>query len=85
MDKVKIVPVDGGSGPVEPSIETVQGGSYTPLSRPLFIYVSKKSLNEKPYVKKFLEFYLQNTSELAKEVGYVPLHEADLAKAKAKI
>ncbi len=85
MNKLKIVPIVGKSGnPVSPSIETVQDGSYSPLSRPLFIYVSKKSLAEKPSVQKFVEFYLANASELAKEVGYVPLHEGDLAKTKER-
>jgi phosphate transport system substrate-binding protein len=84
MNKLKIVPIQGKGTPVVPSIETVQDGSYSPLSRPLFIYVSKKSLAEKPSVQKFVEFYLANASELAKEVGYVPLHEGDLAKANAR-
>lgn len=84
MNKLKVVPVNGGSGVVVPSLETVQNGTYTPLSRPLFIYVSMKSLKEKPALQKFVEFYLQNASELAKEVGYVPLHEDALANAKAR-
>ncbi len=84
MGKLKIVPVDGGSGPVVPSVETVQDGSYAPLSRPLFIYISKKSLAEKPSVQRFIEFYLENAADLVKEVGYIPLHEGDLAKAKAR-
>ena len=55
-----------------PSLENVLAGTYNPLSRPLFIYVSKKSL-EKPEVKEFVEFYLKNASILAKEVKYLPL------------
>ena len=39
-DKLKVVAIDGGNGPVTPSAETVQSGEYTPLSRPLFIYPS---------------------------------------------
>lgn len=84
MSKLKVVPVDGGNGGVIPSLETVQNGTYKPLSRPLFIYVSKKSLAEKPSVQKFVEFYLANAAELAKEVGYVPLHDDDFNKAKAR-
>lgn len=80
MDKLQVAAIEG----VKPSLETVQNGSYKPLSRPLFIYVSKKSLKEKPSVAKFVEFYLQNTSDLAKEVGYVPLSESAMANAKAK-
>ena len=58
--------------PVLPSLENVLAGIYNPLSRPLFIYVNRKSL-DKPEVKEFVEFYLKNASVLAKEVKYLPL------------
>jgi phosphate transport system substrate-binding protein len=61
-----------GKAPVSPSAETVLDGTYNPLSRPLFLYVSVKSL-DKPEVKKFVEFYFENVEKLAKEVNYVPL------------
>ncbi len=61
-------------GPVLPSPENVLAGTYNPLSRPLFIYVSKKSL-DKPAVKEFAEFYLKNVGTLAREVKYLPLPE----------
>jgi phosphate transport system substrate-binding protein len=70
--KVKAVPIDGGKGPVMPSAQAVEDGSYTPLSRPIFIYVSAKAL-EKAQVKEFVEFYLKNAPKLVKEVKYVPL------------
>ena len=71
--KLKVLGVDDGSGkPVEPSLETVANGTYQPLSRPLFLYISKNSL-ERPEVKKFANFYVQNMNELSKEVGYIPL------------
>jgi phosphate transport system substrate-binding protein len=57
---------------VLPSAETVIQGKYNPLSRPLFIYVSKKSA-ERPEVREFVEFYLTNGPELVREVKYVPL------------
>ncbi len=83
-NKLKIVPVFNGSENVVPSIETVQNGSYRPLSRPLFIYVSKQSIKDKPAVRKFVEFYLANVATLTEEVGYVPLHDEDLAKSKSR-
>ncbi len=70
--KLKAVAVDGGKGPVSPSAQTVENGTYNPLSRPIFIYVSKKSA-AKPEVKEFVEFYLKNAAPLVKEVKYVPL------------
>lgn len=70
--KLKAVAIDGGKGPVKPTARTVDDGSYVPLSRPVFIYVSPKSL-DRPEVRRFVEYYLNEASELIKEVGYVPL------------
>lgn len=77
-DKLKLVSVDSGNGCVTPTSETIENGTYSPLSRPLFIYVSKQSL-ERPEVKAFVEFYLDNAAELAQEVGYIRLGEAEYA------
>ncbi|MEW5744563.1 MAG: PstS family phosphate ABC transporter substrate-binding protein [Nitrospirota bacterium] len=71
-NKLKLVPVDGGKGPVLPSEKTVMDGTYQPLSRPIFIYVSKKAM-AKPEVKEFVDFYLKNASRLVKQVKYIPL------------
>ncbi|HEY82683.1 MAG TPA: PstS family phosphate ABC transporter substrate-binding protein [Dehalococcoidia bacterium] len=71
-DKLKLVAIDSGNGPVLPTEATIQSGEYSPLSRPLFIYVNKKSL-ERPEVKAFLEFYMENAAQLVREVGYLPL------------
>ncbi len=75
-DKLKLVPVDGGDGPVSPSMETINNGSYSPLSRPIFIYVSKQSA-ARPEVRAFTEFYIDQAAVLAAEVGYVALPESD--------
>jgi phosphate transport system substrate-binding protein len=70
--KLKAVGIDNGKGAVLPSEKTVLDGSYQPLSRPIYIYVSKKAL-AKPEVKEFADFYLKNAPKLVKEVKYVPL------------
>jgi phosphate transport system substrate-binding protein len=70
--KLKAVSIDGGKGPVTPSPKTVEDGTYQPLSRPIFIYVSKKSM-DKPEVKEFVEYYMKNAATLVKQVKYVPL------------
>jgi phosphate transport system substrate-binding protein len=62
-------------GAVMPTLENVLAGTYNPLSRPLFIYVSKKSM-EKPEVKEFVDFFLQNAATLAAEVKYLQLPES---------
>jgi phosphate transport system substrate-binding protein len=82
--KIKGVQVDGGGGCVTPTVETVQDGSYKPLSRPLFIYPSDKAL-ERPEVKAFLEFYVNNYQKIAEDALFVPLTEEQAAQAKAKI
>lgn len=76
QDKLKLVAVDSGEGCVLPTSESIENGIYSPLSRPLFIYVSKQSM-ERPEVKAFVEFYLDNAAELAQEVGYIRLGDAE--------
>jgi phosphate transport system substrate-binding protein len=76
QSKLKAVPIDGGKGAVSPSAKTVEDGTYQPLSRPIFIYVSKKSLDGKAEVKEFVEFYLKNAPQLVRQVKYVPLPQS---------
>jgi phosphate transport system substrate-binding protein len=76
-DKLKIVPIedgkdDNGKGPIAPSLESVADGTYQPLSRPIFIYVSVKAL-DKPAVQSFASFYVDQAAKLSGEVGYIPL------------
>jgi phosphate transport system substrate-binding protein len=72
--KLKAVPIveKAGKPAVAPSFEAVKNGTYQPLSRPVFIYVNAKSV-EKPEVKEFVEYYLNNAPKLSKEVKLVPL------------
>lgn len=81
QDKLKAVAVNG----VTPSVETVENGTYKPLARPLFIYVSKKALQEKPEVKEFVDFYLKNARKFVSEVGYVARSEAAYQGLRRKI
>lgn len=73
-DKLKLVPIVNPKTGKEvlPTEQTVMDGTYQPLSRPMFVYVSKKAA-EKPEVKEFIEFYLKNASKLVKDAKYVPL------------
>ena len=84
QDKLKALEIDGGSGCVAPSVEAAQDGSYTPLSRPLFIYVKQESL-DKPEVEAFLTYTLENAQTIAEEAQYVPLSEEQLAEQQAKL
>lgn len=81
-ERLKLVGVDAGDGNcVLPSLETVRSNTYTPLSRPLYIYVNQASL-AKPEIEEFVEYYLTNVGELVTSVGYVPLADEVAAKTK---
>jgi phosphate transport system substrate-binding protein len=80
-DKLKLVPVDSGKGCVSPSTETIAGGTYTPLSRPLFLYPSKGAL-KRPEFAAFVKYYLENVNQFVDEVGYIEAPAADLQKSK---
>jgi phosphate transport system substrate-binding protein len=75
--KLKAVPIVGKEGKpaVAPSIDAVLKGTYQPLARPIFIYVNAKSL-ARPEVKEFVQFYMTQGAQLAREVKYVPLPDS---------
>ena len=83
--KLKLVPVDEGkgAGPVTPTPDTIEKGTYRPLSRPVFIYVSKQAA-ARPEVQRFVEFYLKNADSLVREVNYVSLGQAAYTSAAEK-
>jgi phosphate transport system substrate-binding protein len=89
-DKLKAVPViNPKSGkPVEPSEATVLDGSYQPLARPIFIYISAKAI-DRPEVRDFVQFYMKQAGDLVKEVRYVPLpakaYEHNLSMVERKV
>jgi phosphate transport system substrate-binding protein len=83
-EKLKLVPVDAGkTGPITPTPQTIEDGTYTPLSRPVFIYVSTKAA-QRPEVRKFVEFYLKNADSLVREVNYVSLGAASYTASLEK-
>jgi phosphate transport system substrate-binding protein len=88
-ERLKLVPIDdgkadNGDGPILPSAKTVADGTYQPLSRPIFIYVSKAAA-ERPEVQAFVRFYLSKQGRaLVKEVGYIPLPDKAYALGLAR-
>jgi phosphate transport system substrate-binding protein len=78
-NNLKIVPIDGGNGPVEPTNATIESGEYAPLSRPLFTYVKNESVkNEEVY--DYVKFLIENAADLSEEVGYVRLPQEEYDK-----
>lgn len=83
-DKVKAVEVNGGDGCVAPSVQTAQDGTYKPLSRPLFIYVSDAAL-KKPQVVAFADFYLESNADIVEAAKFIPLTEEQLNTAREEL
>lgn len=80
-ERLRAVPIDGGSGAVAPGAASVADGSY-PLARPLFVYTSREVLRDHPAAAAFLSYYLQNVAELIEEVGYFATPEETLTSAQ---
>lgn len=83
-DAVKALEIDNGEGCVAATLENVQGGTYTPLGRELYVYANDKALN-RPEVLAFMEFYIENSDAAAEAASYVPLTDAQKEEANAKI
>jgi phosphate transport system substrate-binding protein len=87
-DKLNAVEIDSGAGCVAPSAETAQDGSYTPLSRPLFIYPATKSVADNEATKAFFDYVVANDAEIADASGFIALNDeqkADLESAWSAI
>ena len=84
-DSLKALAIDDGNGCVEPSVETAQAGEYTPLARPLFIYVSNASYGEKPAVAEYVDFYIENLEQIATAAKFIPLSEELYEETKSAL
>jgi phosphate transport system substrate-binding protein len=81
-DKLKALEIDPGDGKcVGPTVETINGGTYKPLSRPLFIYIDLAAAKSRPEVKAFVDYYLANASTVAGDIDFITL-PADKAAAE---
>ena len=84
QDQLGLVAVDAGDGCVEPSKETIQDGSYTPLGRPIFMYPSAQAM-ERPEVKAFVDFTIENHAEIAEAARFVPMTEEQASEAQSTL
>ncbi|QDT74246.1 Phosphate-binding protein PstS precursor [Lacipirellula limnantheis] len=71
-DKLKLLSVDSGDGPIIPTAATVRDGTYKPLARPLYLYVRQDALRNEGVVK-YLNYYLDKVNDVSPRVGYVPV------------
>jgi phosphate transport system substrate-binding protein len=84
QDQLNLVSVDDGKGCVAPSTETIQDGSYAPLSRPLFMYPSEEAL-QKPEVAAFIQFVADNYDTIAEAALIVPMSDEQASKAQSAV
>jgi phosphate transport system substrate-binding protein len=82
QDTLRAVEIDSGNGCVAPSVEAAQAGAYTPLARPLFIYVKNESV-ERPEVEAFVQYTLDNAVPIAEQARFIPLNDEQLAETQA--
>jgi phosphate transport system substrate-binding protein len=85
QDTMKALEVDGGSGCVAPSVGAAQDGTYTPLARPLFVYVKLSSLTDNESVSDFVGYTLENAEAIATEAQFVPLNAEQIAEQQQKL
>jgi len=84
-DSLTALQVDSGGGCVEPSAETAADGSYTPLARPLFIYVANKAYADQPQVASFVDFYIDNLADVTEAAQYIPLNDEQTQETAAAL
>jgi phosphate transport system substrate-binding protein len=84
-DKLKALAIDDGNGCVEPSAETAQAGEYTPLARPLFIYVNKAKYTDNEAVKEYTDFYIENLEKIATAAKFIPLSDELYGETKTAL
>jgi phosphate transport system substrate-binding protein len=84
-DALTAVQVDGGQGCVSPSSDTARDGTYTPLSRPLYIYVDKKAFASDPALKGFINYFIENETAVAEAAKFIPLSDEQKKTAQDEL
>jgi phosphate transport system substrate-binding protein len=84
QDQLNLVSVDDGDGCVAPDATTIQDGSYSPLARPLFMYPAAKAL-ERPEVEGFMNYVVDNYTEIAEAAVIVPMDETQASEARTAL
>ncbi len=85
QDSLKALSIDDGNGCVEPSADTARSGEYTPLARPLFIYVNNASMADNAAVKTYVDFYIENLAAIAEGAQFIALDDASYEETKSAL
>ena len=84
-DTLKALAIDDGNGCVEPSAETAQAGEYTPLARPLFIYVNNAKYTDNEAVEEYIDFYIENLADDRRGGQFIPLSDEHYAETQSAL
>jgi len=84
-DTLKAVGIDSGNGCVEPSAETAQAGEYTPLARPLFIYVKNSAYKDNEAVKEYVDFYIENLMDISEVGKLITLNDDQYSETQSNL
>ncbi len=84
QDTLKALEVDGGAGCVAPSVQAAQNDTYTPLSRPLYVYAKQSSFDDNEDVRNFVKYMFDNNETIATAAQFVPLSQAQIDEQLAK-
>lgn len=84
-DALKLLAIDGGKGPIYPTLATVSEGEYQPLTRPLFLYLSERSLNDKPLTRVFVQHFLDGLPSWIHFTGFMPLGSEQYKRSSAAL
>lgn len=85
MDTLKALKIDSGNGCVAPSAETAQAGEYTPLARPLFVYVNNAKYADNAATKEYVDFYIENLETIAEAGKFIPLSDELYGETKSAL
>ncbi len=85
QENLKALEIDGGDGCVAPSSETVQDGTYTPLGRPLFMYVNTDELQSNEALQPFVQYYVDNVNDIAPQIGFITMTDEQLSKSQQAV
>ena len=78
QDTLKALEVDGGAGCVAPSVQAAQNETYTPLSRPLYVYAKQSSFDDNEDVRNFVKYMFDNNETIATAAQFVPLSQEQI-------
>jgi phosphate transport system substrate-binding protein len=85
QNKLKSLAIVGRKGATRPSVEAVQKERYTPLSRPLFIYINNATMLSRPEVQNFVTFFVRRGPQIVRAADFIPLPDSTYLLVESKL